>query len=119
MPYTGKNITPYYPREKVGVQDTSISNGTETTIITAASGQYLDVVHVHCSNDSDNAVTVEFRDIAAGSVKFHLVAPAASFTDLNFYIPMSQTYEGKAWTADIGDFTNTTIRILAQFVKVD
>ena len=104
-------------RELVTGQTTSLANGTETTIVTAVAATYNDLVLVACHNNSTAAITVSFRDVAAGTVRFMMTVPASDSRVLRFNIPLPQTTVNTAWTADMGDYTNTTITILAQAVQ--
>jgi len=106
-------------RDFTTVQTTSLTTGTETTILTAETGIYHDMVLITCHNDSDAAVSVSIREATAGDVKFIMTIPAAGsqLEPMRFPIPYPQAIVGANWTADQPDTTNTTITILAEAVK--
>lgn len=112
------SVTPSI-REFTKVQTTSLTTGTETTILTAETGIYHDLVLVTCHNDSDAAVSVSIREATGGDVKFIMTIPAAGsqLEPMRFPIPYPQASAGANWTADMGDYTNTTITILAEAIK--
>ena len=105
-------------RDHVVQQAASLTNGTETTILAAAkAGFFHDICMVACHNDSDAAVNVSLRDVAAGTVRMMLTVPAAEAKSWIFYTPFKQDAVANVWTADMGDYTNTTISIFVQAVR--
>ena len=102
-------------RDRVLDQTTTISTGTATEVVTAKEGYYHDLVLVTGHNDSDAAVTLVFDDVDVE--KFRMTFPASSQKQLTFDPPLKITEKNTAWTADMGDYTNTNIRLLIQFVR--
>jgi len=95
-----------------------LTNGTETSLIaTPGAGLYHDLVHIVGVNTSDAAITVSIRDALAGTVRFKLTIPAGDTREVHFPHPWPQTSKNAAWTADMGDFTTTTISLFALAAK--
>jgi hypothetical protein len=87
-----------------GVQKTSISTTTETTVVTAgAAGVFNDVYAIVVTNKSATAVFVDFRDATAGTVRMTLAAPAGDTR--GFTVPvdsaMVQAAAASNWTATL------------------
>ena len=104
-------------RDNIVQATTSITTGTETTILAALSGYYHDMIVVTGHNGSDAAVTLEIRDETGGTVRTKITIPAASAKSWIYHIPYKQTEKNNNWTADMGDYTNTTITMYIQAVK--
>jgi hypothetical protein len=87
-----------------GVQKTSISVATETTVVTAgAAGVFNDVYAFVCTNKSATNVFVDFRDATAGTVRMTLAVPASDTR--GFTVPvdsaMVQAVAANNWTATV------------------
>ena len=95
----------------------SLTNGTETTLVSAVSGAYLDLVYIMGANNSDVAVTVDIRPVTAGNVVMTLQVPASGTAGIACPIPLPQNDIGNNWTADMGDITGTTVYLTGLFSK--
>lgn len=104
-------------RDYVVQQATSITNGTEKTILTALSKYHQDLVMITGHNNSDAAITLDIRDNTGDTVRLKLTIPASSAKSWIFNTPYKQTLPGDNWTADMGDYTDTTVTIYVQAVK--
>lgn len=103
-------------RDLLGSQTTTISNTTETTIITAAASIFNDLVTLFISNTSATAARVDIRDTTGGSVIFQLYLPAGDMRGLSLTTPWPQTSVNTNWTAQ-ASASVTDLRISAMFVK--
>jgi hypothetical protein len=98
----GKLIAVGAIRDVKGVQKTSISVTTETTVVTAGgAGVFNDVYAIIVTNTSATGVSVDFKDATAGTTRMTLYAPA---TDTRgFTVPvdsaMVQAVAANNWTA--------------------
>jgi len=110
-------ITPYQVRDLVSTAYLSLSTGTETTLLSAVAGVFLDCVQIVCANQSDAAVDVDFRSVTAGNVEFSITVPADATAGFVPSVPWPQGNTGNNWTADIADITGTTVNINALFVR--
>ena len=110
-------ITPYQVRDLVSTAYLSLTTGTETTLLSAVAGVFLDCVQIVCANQSDAAVDVDFRSVTGGNVEFSITVPADATAGFVPSIPWPQGNTGNNWTADIADITGTTVNINALFVR--
>jgi hypothetical protein len=115
----GKLLAVGAVRTTKGVQKTSITTVSETTVITAgAAGVFNDVYAFIITNKSATPVFVDFRDSTAGSVKLTLAAPASDTR--GFTVPVdSAMVQGAAannWTATVSTGV-TSIEITALYVS--
>jgi hypothetical protein len=98
----GKQVVVGALRDVKGVQKTSITTVSETTVVTAgASGVFNDVYAIIITNKSATGVSVDFKDATAGTTRMTLYAPA---TDTRgFTVPvdsaMVQAAAASNWTA--------------------
>jgi hypothetical protein len=102
-----------------GVQKTSITVNTETTVVTAgAAGVFNDVYAFMVTNKSATAVFVDFRDATAGTVRMTLAAPASDTR--GFTVPvdsaMVQATAANNWTATVSSAV-TSIEITALYTS--
>jgi hypothetical protein len=100
----GKQITAGAIRTLKGVQKTSITVATETTVVTAgAAGVFNDVYAIVVTNKSATAVFVDFRDSTAGTIRMTLAAPASDTR--GFTVPVDsaivQATAANNWTATV------------------
>lgn len=102
-------------RDRVLSQNTTLSTGTATEIVTAKTGFQHDIVLVTGYNDSDAAITVTFTDV--DTEKFRMTFAATAASQLKFDPPLNQAIKSTAWKADMGDTTNTNIYLLIQYVR--
>ena len=95
----------------------TLTNTTETTLLTAAASTFHDLTKVIVSNTSATAVRVDFRDTTAGTVMFSIYAPAGQtvgFTDSTD--PIEQAAVNTNWTAQLSAAV-TDVRIFAQAIR--
>jgi len=103
-------------RERVSYQKVELTTGTAADMVTAITGYYQDLLMVTGHNNSDAAVTIELYD-GGTSTKLKITIPAATAKTWTFPTPLKQATSGLAWTADMGDYTNTTIALYVQSVR--
>jgi hypothetical protein len=98
----GKLVAVGAIRDLKGVQKTSITTASETTVVTAGTaGVFNDVYAIVVTNKSATGVSVDFKDATAGTTRMTLYAPA---TDTRgFTVPvdsaMVQAVAANNWTA--------------------
>lgn len=111
-------VLPVTIRDLTGTQTTTISNSTtETTIVTAASSTFNDVLMLVISNTSGSPTRIDFRDTTGGSVLFSLYAPANDTRGFSLGgVAIPQTSVNTNWTAQCATAV-TDIRIYAVFAK--
>ena len=102
-------------RDLIRTSYTSLANGTETSMFAGASGEFHDLIHVMCANQSDVAVAVDFRSGTGGSVMFTVEVPASGTAGVAPTVPYKQNEADQAWTVDMGDITGTTVNVSAQY----
>lgn len=113
-------VRPVQVRDLVVTAYTSLTNGTETTLLSASAGFYHDLIYIMGANASDVAVAVDIRPVTAGNVIMTLVIPASGTAGVSLPVPVPQTGSdgtGNNWTADMGDITGTTVYLSALFSK--
>lgn len=114
----GRQLVRYQARDLTQSAYISLTNGTETTLVTGVASTYLDLVWIVGANNSDAAVSVDLRSGTAGSVLLTLEIPAYGTAGANFGPdPLQQEIVAGAWTADMPDITGTTISLSAKFNK--
>jgi hypothetical protein len=98
----GKQVVVGALRDVKGVQKTTISVTTETTVVTAGGANvFNDVYAIIVTNTSATGVSIDFKDATAGTTRMTLYAPA---TDTRgFTVPvdsaMVQAVANNNWTA--------------------
>lgn len=102
-------------RDLILTSYTIISNGTETTLLTAAAGTYADLVYIMGANDSAAAVQVDIRAVSGGNKVMTLEVPSYSIAGVSLPVPFPQDATGNAWTADMPDITGTNVSISALY----
>lgn len=114
----GRQINrPIQVRDLIRTAYASLSTNTETTLLTATSGAFLDLVWVKFSNTSSGAVTVDLRDSTAGSIVDTYEIPANGVVGISMAVPYPQGNQGNAWTVDFNDsdVSNTTVYVSGLF----
>lgn len=100
----GKQVAVGALREAKGVQKTSISTTTETTVISAgAAGVFNDVYAIIVTNKSGTGVFIDFKDATGGTTRMTLAAPAndtRGFT-VSAGDAMVQAVAANNWTATV------------------
>lgn len=95
---------------------TITSSTTETTLVVAQAGTYLDLVSLVVVNTSATAVRVDIRDATGGSVVMSVYVPAGDMRGFNFTIPKPQATSNNNWTAQCSASVSD-VRIYAMTVK--
>lgn len=113
----GRGLVRMQMRESLVTAYASLTNGTETTLATADAAGYLDLVYVLASNTSTAAQQVDLRAVSGGNIVVSLMVPASGTAGVSLPAPMPQDATGNAWTADLGDVTNSTVYVSALFTK--
>ncbi|KKR20040.1 MAG: hypothetical protein UT51_C0009G0014 [Candidatus Nomurabacteria bacterium GW2011_GWC2_39_41] len=114
----GRQLTrPVQARDLIATAYVSVSNGTETTLLAAIAGSYLDLIYVMGTNNSDVAVTVDLRAVTAGNIVTSVRIPANGTAGVALPVPIPQDETGNNWTADLPDITGTTVTLSALFSK--
>lgn len=110
-------LRPLQVRELLATAYTTLSTGTETTILTAGAGTYLDCIWMAFANTSGAAVQVDIRAVSAGNIINTIEVPASGTAGWAPPVPWPQDATGNAWTADMPDITGTTVYITSLFSK--
>lgn len=114
----GRTITrPIQMRDLTVTAYATLSNGTETTLLAASAGNYHDLIYVMGANTSDAAITVDIRAVTGGNIMTTLQIPASSTAGMALPVPIPQSETGNNWTADMGDYTNTTVYLTGLFSR--
>lgn len=105
-------------RSTIGDQHTSISNNSETTIVTADAAHYLDLYALILTNTSGTATTVTIKDSTSGTTKVVIEVPA---TDTRGMIVgsnagLKQTAKNNNWTATCSTGVST-LEVTAMYTK--
>ena len=98
----GKQVVVGALRDVKGVQKTSITTNTETTVLTAgAAGVFNDVYAIVLTNKSATGVSVDFKDATAGTTRMTLYAPATDTRGFTVAVDsaMVQAVAANNWTA--------------------
>ena len=97
----------------------------ETTLAAGVAGELHDLVYVSAANSSTLAVRLIFRDGTSGADLFDIVTAGSTTSELVFAVPWKQAGPDQAWRMDFGinaniadpnDVTNTTIKVMAQYI---
>lgn len=102
-------------RDLIRTAYVTLSTGTETTLLAASAGNFLDLLYVMGANTSTAAVQVDIRAVTAGNVVASLYIPANSTAGVTLPVAWPQDATGNNWTVDMGDFTNSNVLISALF----
>lgn len=89
--------------------------GTETTLLASAAGVFSDLIYVMGTNDSDAALTCDFRSGTANGIVFSLRIPANGTAGVSLAVPIPQDVATATWTLDLPDVTGTNVSISALF----
>lgn len=102
-------------RDLVKTAYVSVTGGTETTLLAAVAGSFLDLIMIVASNNSDAAVSVDIRAVTAGNVVNTLRIPANGTAGWTPPVPWPQDATGNNWTVDGPDETGRTLTFSALF----
>lgn len=103
-------------RDIVATQTTTITNNSETTIITQVASTFLDLVAIFISNTSATPVSVAIKDTTSGTTIFTLYVPANDMRGISLTTPWPQTTVNTNWTATASTGVSSLI-ISALFIK--
>jgi len=108
-------VTPHQTRGHIGRQATTISNTTETTIVTAAASVYHDLLSLTITNASATDVVATLRDSSGGSTVALFAIAANGGITIPFPVGLNQTTVNTAWTLQLG--VTVTVYVLAVYAK--
>jgi hypothetical protein len=98
-------------RELTDNNNIVLSSVVETTLVPAVAAVFNDLRDLVIANTSAVDVTVDFRDVAAGPVRFSVPVKAGAVVPLNFK-RLKQTTVNTSWTAQLSAAV-VDVRILA------
>jgi hypothetical protein len=108
---------PVNARDLIATAYVTLSTGTETTLLTAAAGQYIDLIGIVCANTSSAAVQIDVRAGSGGNIVQTIEVPGSGTAGWAPPVPWPQDATGNAWTVDMPDITNSNVLISALFSK--
>lgn len=91
--------------------------GTETTLLASGASTLLDLIYVMGTNDSDAAITANFRASTGGTVMMSLRIPANGTAGVSLTTPVLAPFADHTWTVDLPDVSGTNVTISALFTK--
>lgn len=103
-------------RDLVGHQATSLADGNETTIVTAAASTFHDLTSLTFTSATGTDVTVTLRDDTGGTAVAVFFLEAKKSLTIPFGVPLKQAVVNKNWTAQLSA-GSITVHVLAQYVK--
>lgn len=111
-------MRPIQVRDLIATAYISLTTGTETTLLTAAAGTFVDLIMITATNQSTAATQLDIRATSAGNI-IHTMYLPASTGPVGFApsVPWPQDSTGNSWTIDIPDITGTTVNVSALFSK--
>jgi hypothetical protein len=104
-------VEPFAPAALVAQQRTTISNTSETTIVTAAGASvFADIAAVSCLNTSATATYITLKDATGGTSRWDIPCPANKLSDgIIFPVPLPQASSNNNWTATAADTVSSLI----------
>lgn len=110
-------VRPVQVRDLITTAYVSLTDSSEDTLLAGSASTFRDLIYVMGANESDAAVSVDFRCGTGGSVVLSLQIPANSTAGITTPVPLPMTEAAQAWTAQnpASDISNTTINITALF----
>src|SRR3990167_5545794 len=112
----GRYLTrPVQVRDLIKTAYVSVAGGSETTLLAAVAGSYLDCIMIVGSNNSDAAVSVDIRAVTAGNIVHTLRIPANGTSGWAPAVPWPQDETGNNWTIDGPDESGRTITFSGLF----
>lgn len=113
----GRVVVRHFLRENQGIQKTTISNTSETTIVTADASNKLDIHRLIITNTSATAVNVTIKDSTAGTTRIIFAVPAGLSVGFSGSIPMIQSAAANNnWTATASGSVSS-LEITAEYIK--
>lgn len=113
----GRQLVRATARDLLVTAYAQLTNGTETSLIAGVASTYLDMVYIMGANNSDAAVSIDFRSGTAGSVVKTIEIPAYGTAGVAPPQPIPMSEVAQAWTADMPDITGTTVSLTGLFNK--
>ena len=113
-------IRPVQVRDLLATAYVTLTNGDETTLLSAVTGSYFDLIYVMGANASDVAAKVSIRPITGGNITHTFIFPTGT---QGFVLPVPYPQAGTGdgtgnnWTVDMDDITGTTVYVSALFSK--
>lgn len=104
-------------RDLIATAYVSVTNGTETTLLAATAGAYLDCIAIMLSNNSTAALSVDIRPVTGGNIVHTIRIPADGTAGWAPPIPWPASDTGNNWTVDLPDITGTTVTASGLFSK--
>lgn len=92
-------------------QQTTISNQTETTIVSAGTNTRRSLQGLFIANTGATAATVTIKDGTAGTTALKVYCPATDNAGAMFAVPIEQALTSSTWTATAS--ATTTLEITA------
>ena len=93
---------------------------TETALITAPSGQFLDLVEIMCVNTTGVSMGFQVRPSTAGGVVRDYRVPTFDSKIETFTVPIPQPEAGATWTIQMddpgGEVSDSSTQVYATFV---
>lgn len=107
---------PIHVRDLIATAYVALTNGTETTLTTAAAGTFRDLVMITATNNSSAATQLDIRATSGGNIVHTMYLPATT-GPIGFVpsVPWPQDATGNSWTIDMPDQTGTTVYVSALF----
>jgi hypothetical protein len=103
----GRQVTrPMHVRDLIATARVNVVNGTETTLLAASAGVFLDCISVTAANNSTGAIKADFRSVTGGNVEFTLNVPASATAGVVHAVPWPAGNTGNNWTVDLSDDTH-------------
>jgi len=111
---SGRRPIPTVPRTLIagstGVQQfTNVTDGTETTVLTAAVGQKHTLTYMLIGNADNAGITLDFRDATAGAIIFSVSLGASVSFELAPPQGITQTTANANWTVTAAAGANADI----------
>lgn len=114
----GRQLTRLQARDLVLTAYVSITSGTETTLLAAVAGSYLDLIMITATNNSTAATQLDVRAVTTGNIIHTMYLPAQTGpVGWTPPVPWPQDATGNNWTIDMPDQTGTTVYVSALFSK--
>ncbi len=114
----GRTLTrPMQVRDLTRTAYATLTTGTETTLRTATSGTFFDLIYILGTNNSDFAVTVDIRAETGAGIVTSIRIPANGTAGVALPVPIPQNTASATWTVDLPDITGTTVTISALFTE--
>lgn len=106
------------PAALTAQQRTTVSNTSETTIVTAGGADvFNDILTISCLNTSATATYITIKDSTGGTNRWDIPCPANKLSDgVPFTVPLAQATANNNWTATAAD-TVSSLLINVQYRK--